>query len=230
MDAKRQIVSVGLDNEAPRRVAPRGLARLFTYATGKDILVVGPSGAGKTKFGEYLKSGILSQEGTREMTYHVTQSPTFMIQIGDGGFTLKVRRAVDTPGQTGPVDHAGLVAQRRPHAVIVVLDCSKEVPTILRWLHLFCDRLDTVLRKGSSVQKRLDGMLILLNKRDKVRKPRLNRLKQDVEDVLLEHLSVVLGADRVRAIPILECISVETRRGTALIDNVINQLMQRLSR
>ncbi len=230
MDAKRQIVSVGLEDQTPRRVAPRGLARLFTYATGKDILVVGPSGAGKTKFGEYLRCGILSQEGTREMTYHVTQSATFMIQIGEGGFTLKVRRAVDTPGQTGPVDHASLVGQRKPHAVIVVLDCSKEPSTLLRWLHLFCDRLDTVLRKGSALQRRLDGMLVLLNKRDKVRKPKFNRLKRDVEDILSEHLSVSLGPERVRSIPVLECIAVETRRGSALIDNVISQLMERLAR
>ncbi len=230
MDAKRQIVSVGLETQAPRRVAPKGLARLFTYATGKDILVVGPSGAGKTKFGEYLKWGLLSQEGTREMTYHVTQSATFKIQIGEGGFTLKVRRAVDTPGQTGPVDHAGLVGQRKPHAVIVVLDCSKEPSTLLRWLHLFCDRLDTVLRRGASVQKRLAGMLVLLNKRDKVKKPKFNRLKREVQDVLVEHLSVSLGADRVHSIPVLECISVETRRGSILIDSVIDQLIERLAR
>jgi hypothetical protein len=225
MDAKRQIVSVGLEAQAPRRVAPKGLARLFTYATGKDILVVGPSGAGKTKFGEYLKWGILSQEGTREMTYHVTQSATFVIQIGEGGFTLKVRRAVDTPGQTGPIDHAGMVGQRKPHAVVIVLDCSKEPATLLRWLHLFCDRLDTVLRKGPAVQKRLGGMLILLNKRDKITRRKFNRLHEQVEEVLLEHLSVVMGADRVHSIPILECIAVETRRGSIMIDNVIGHLM-----
>ena len=230
MDAKRQIVSVDFDEQAPRRVAPKGLSRLFTYATGKDILVVGPSGAGKTKFGEYLKWGILSQEGTREMTYHITKSATFAICIGEGGFTLKVRRAMDTPGQTGPVDHATLVGQRKPHAVIVVVDCTKEPASSLRWLHLFFDRLDTVIRKNNAVLKRLDGMVVLLNKRDKVRKPKLNRLREDVEEVLAEHLSVSMGADYVRAIPILECVSVETRRGSTLIDNVIAQLMQQLAR
>jgi signal recognition particle receptor subunit beta len=229
MDAKKQIVSVGLEAQAPRRLAPKGLARLFTYATGKDILVVGPSGAGKTKFGEYLKWGILSQEDTREMTYHVTQSATFVIQIGEGGFTLKVRRAVDTPGQTGPIDHAGMVGQRKPHAVVVVLDCSKEPATLLRWLHLFCDRLDTVLRKSSAVQKRLGGMLILLNKRDKITRRKFNRLRGEIEEVLLEHLSVVMGADRVHSIPILECISVETRRGVTMIDTVIGHLMGQLA-
>lgn len=229
MDAKRQIVSVGLEADAPRRLAPKGLSRLFTYATGKDILVVGPSGAGKTKFGEYLRSGILSQEGTREMTYHVSKSPTFAIQIGEGGFTLKVRRAVDTPGQTGPVEHAGLVGQRKPHAVIVVLDCDREKDPLLRWLHLFCDRLDTVLRKNGSACRRLDGVLVVLNKRDKVKKPRFNRLKRDVEGVLCEHLAVVMGTEGVQSIPILECISVQTRRGAALIDEVITQLMARLA-
>ena len=128
MDAKRQIVSVDFDEQAPRRVAPKGLSRLFTYATGKDILVVGPSGAGKTKFGEYLKWGILSQEGTREMTYHITKSATFAICIGEGGFTLKVRRAMDTPGQTGPVDHATLVELQ--HLVQGTQETTRQKQTI----------------------------------------------------------------------------------------------------
>jgi GTPase SAR1 family protein len=230
MDAKMQIVSTDSDTKAPGRVAPRGLARLFTYATGKDILVVGPSGAGKTKFSEYLRMGILSQSRTREMTYHVTSSATFVIRVREGGFTLKVRRAVDTPGQTGPIDHASMVGERKPHAVIIVLDSSKETAATLRWLHLFCNRLDTVLRRGSFAQKKLDGVLVLLNKRDRISKKKFNEIKDDVAEVLARHLSVSIGADRVQAIPILECISVQTRRGSALIDSVIDQLLERLAR
>jgi GTPase SAR1 family protein len=230
MDAKMQIVSTDSDTKAPGRMAPRGLARLFTYATGKDILVVGPSGAGKTKFSEYLRAGILSKARTREMTYHVTKSATFVIRVREGGFTLKVRRAVDTPGQTGPVDHASMVGERKPHAVIIVLDSSKEPATFLRWLHLFCNRLDTVLRKGSFAKKKLDGVLVLLNKRDRISKKKFNELKEQVAEVLARHLSVSMGADRAEAIPILECVSVQTRRGSAMIDSVIDQLMERLAR
>jgi GTPase SAR1 family protein len=229
MAAKTRTVSMDSETKTTQRLAPKGLSRLFTYATGKDILVVGPSGAGKTKFAEYLRAGILGQEGMREMTYHITPSATFVISVPQRGFTLKVRRAVDTPGQTGPVSHASLIGERKPHAVIIVLDSSEEPSTLSRWLRLFCNRLDTILRKGSFGQKRLNGILVLLNKRDKITKKEAGRLRQDVEDALTRHLSVALGAARVQAIPILDCISVETRRGTALIDVVIDQLMERLA-
>jgi len=229
MGVKKRSVSKGTKKKpALDRVTLTGMSRLLAFAGGKEILVVGPSGAGKTKFSEYLREGILGQENTREMTYHISQSTTFMIR--EGGVTLKVRRAVDTPGQTGPINHANLVGQRKPHALIIVLDCNAEAHTVMRWLHLFCDRLDTVMRKGFFAQKKLHGILVLLNKRDKIRKKQFNELRQDVETVLSRYLSVCLGAARVQAIPIMECISVQTKRGTALIDDVIDQLMERLAK
>ena len=56
------------------------------------------------------------------------------------------------------------------------------------------------------------------------------QLRQAVTEVLQQHLAVPLGADRVRSIPILECISVRTKQGTALIDEVISQLAGRWGR
>jgi len=216
---------------ASGRAAPRGFSRLAAYATGKEILIVGPSSAGKTKFSQYLILGALDAEDTREMTYQITKSGVFVIRIGaQGHLALKVRRAVDTPGQVGPIQHASLVGRRKPHGVIVMLDSTKAVSTSVRWLRLFCDRLDTVLRKGSYGRTKLSGFLVLLNKRDKVNNSESSELKESVQEVLGRYLSVVLGADRVSSIPILECVSVQTKRGSALIDEVINQLAAQLTR
>jgi hypothetical protein len=213
------------------RIAPRGLSRLFTYATGKDVLIVGPSNAGKTKFAEYLRWGVLGQRDQREMTYRVVGSPAFVIQMsGEKGPTLKVRRAVDTPGQTGPIQHANLVAERRPHVVIVLLDCSKAASTTLRWLEFFCDRLDTVLRKGAFGHTKRHEIVVLLNKRDKIKSKEFGELRDNVANVLARRLFVVLGPDRASSVPILECISVKTRRGAVLIDKVIGLLTERLAR
>jgi len=142
---------------------------------------------------------------------------------------LKIRRAVDTPGQVGPVEHAALVGRRKPHAVIIVLDSSKATLMTTMWLQLFCDRLDTVLRRGFSARRRLGEVLVLLNKRDKIGSDDFNRLEEEVAAVLQKHLSVVLGAERVRSIPILECISVQTEEGPVLIDRAINNLVERLA-
>lgn len=216
--------------KATRRTVSKEISRLIAYAAGKEILIVGPSSAGKTKFAEYLRLGVLDPEGTREMTYHLSKSPAFIVQVGpQQNLTLMIRRAVDTPGQTGPVHHANLVGRRKPHIIVVMVDCSKPIFATLKWLRLFSDRLDTVLRKGSYAQKRLDGILVILNKRDKINSGEAHRLRRDIKDVLIRYLSIVLGDKRVLSIPIRECISVQTPRGTALIDKVIQELAERLA-
>ena len=213
-----------------RRAAPKGLARLRTYAKGKEILVLGPSTAGKTKFAQYLRLGALDAEGTREMTYHITKSPTFVVNAGpDGQLALNVRRAVDTPGQTGPIQHASLVGLRKPHAVIILLDSSKAARTSISWLRLFCNRLDTVLRRGSYTKRKLREVVVLLNKRDKISKSQFEELQESVREELDRYLSVALGKKRAHAVPIMECISIQTPRGSALIDQVIAHLAQRLA-
>jgi len=231
MDGKTRTTDAKSQAKTARRAAPKGVSRLTTYATGKEILILGPSSAGKTKFAQYLRLGMLDQEGSREMTYQIKKSPAFVISLGsDDGLRLKVRRAVDTPGQVGPVQHATLVGRRRPHAVIVMLDCTRAVSASVRWLRLFCDRLDTVLRKGSYAHRKLSGVLVLLNKRDKISDDKSDELRVSTQGVLNRYLSVVLGADRASSVPILECISVRTPQGTALIDEVIGQLTERLGR
>jgi len=231
MSMRIEAVSVGQGERSMKRGNPRGLYAFITRALGKEILVLGPSTAGKSKFTEYLRLGTLDPEGQREMTYHVRKTPAFTVGLGrDQGVALKIRRAVDTPGQVGPVEHAALVGRRKPHAVIIVLDSSKSILMTTMWLHLFCDRLDTVLRRGFAAKRRLSEVMVLLNKRDKIDAAEFNQLKEEVAAVLRKHLEVVFGAERVRAIPIMECISVQTEEGPVLIDRVISDLMERLAR
>ena len=231
MDRRIEAASAGATVKVSptRRGKAKGLYGLVTRALGKEILVLGPSTAGKTKFAEYLRLGTLDPEGRREMTYHVRKSPAFTVGIGgDRPLVLKVRRAVDTPGQIGPLQHATLVGRRKPHAIIIVLDCSRPLSMTVTWLHLFCDRLDTVLRRGSYVKRKLSEILVLLNKRDKVDDGELDQCRQAVRAVLAQHLSVVLGEQRVQSLGILECISIQSEQGTVLIDEAIDRLAQRL--
>jgi len=224
-------VSTGVGATGVRRTKARGLYGLITHALGKEILVLGPSTAGKSKFTDYLRLGTLDQEGQREMTYHVRKTPAFTVRLGPGdGGVLKIRRAVDTPGQVGPLQHATLVGRRKPHAIVVVLDCGRSALMMTTWLHLFCDRLDTVLRKGFYSKRKLRQVVVLLNKRDKIDQYQFEQLQSQVSGVLHQHLTVVLGPQRVQSIPILGCISVQTEHGTELIDQVIEQLGVHLAR
>lgn len=142
---------------------------------------------------------------------------------------LRVRRTVDTPGQVGPLQHALLVARHRPHAVIVLLDCSTESSATLRWFCLFCDALDSVLRKASSGARGLREIVVILNKRDQIENPQFTNLHQAVRETLERLLSVVWGAAWVRSIPILQCTSIRTGRGTALMDACVARLAARLA-
>ncbi len=216
--------------KAMGRAAPKGLARLRTYAKGKEILVVGPSSAGKSKFAQYLRLGTLDPEGTRLMTFHLTKSPMFVVHVGpDGSLALNVRRAVDTPGQIGPIQHAKLVGERKPHAIIVLLDSTRSVATTAKWLSLFSNRLDTVLRRGHYTKRKLREIIVLLNKRDKIGNSEFKDLSEAVRAELNRYLAVPLGAKRAAAIPILECSPIHTPQGSALIDSVITYLAQHLA-
>ncbi len=230
MDAEAQTVCVEWSVEMMRQTLVTWLSRLTTYARGKEILIVGPGSAGKTKFAQYLRWGTLDPEGQRHMTYGVTKSPAFVLGIGrEQGLLLRVRRAVDTPGQVGPRHHANLVGRRKPHAVVVMLDCSTSLAATVRWLCLFCNSLDTVLRRGSYAARRLAAIVVLLNKRDQIESGQSDELRQEVRQVLNQYLSVPLGVERASAIPILDCVSVQTGQGTTLIEGVIAQLTGRLA-
>jgi signal recognition particle receptor subunit beta len=230
MDAEAQTIGVEWSVEMMRRTLATWFSRLTTYVRGKEILIVGPGSAGKTKFAQYLRWGALDPEGQRDMTYGITKSPAFVMGIGrEQGLTLRVRRAVDTPGQVGPRQHAKLVGRRKPHAVVVMLDCSSNILATVRWLCLFCDSLDTVLRRGSYAARGLNEIVVLLNKRDQIDNGESDELRQAVRQVLNQYLSVPLGVERVSSIPILDCVSVQTGRGTTLIDGVIAQLTERLA-
>ncbi len=230
MDAEAQTVGMEWSVEMMRRTLVTWFSRLTTYARGKEILIVGPGSAGKTKFAQYLRWGALDLEGQRDMTYGITKSPAFVMRIGrEQGLGLRVRRAVDTPGQVGPRHHAKLVGRRKPHAVVVMLDCCSSLSATVRWLCLFCNSLDTVLRRGSYAARRLDAIVVLLNKWDKIESGESDELREAVRQVLNQYLSVSLGVERVSAIPILECVSVQTGRGTTLIDEVVARLTERLA-
>jgi hypothetical protein len=90
-----------------------GLARVHTWLTGNEVLVVGPARTGKTSFVDYLRYGVLEPERETEKTIGTQKSASFRMKIGrDSSLELKVKRAVDVAGQIGPIEHASVVSAK----------------------------------------------------------------------------------------------------------------------
>ncbi|GAA5510027.1 GTPase domain-containing protein [Novipirellula caenicola] len=230
MEANAIGVSVGV--EVIRRTVPSGLKWLSAYARGVEMLIVGPGDVGKTSISDYLQFGMLETYQQHEKTLEIQNSKTFQISIGrDEALKLRVRRTIDVPGQTGPVEHANLVRERRPHCVLIVLDSSKPIDTVSRWLSPFCERLDHIYREDSRLLKKNRGLFVALNKRDAVRRTTdFDARQRHVKKCLVNGLGDVIGKQSAKAIPVMPTIAVQSRDGSELLDSLIRKVAKQVSR
>lgn len=223
-------LSVGL--EVLKRTAPRGLSWLITYTKGIELLILGPGGAGKTSIADYLEFGVLEEAQPHEKTQEIQKSRSFQIFSGrDAAIKLRVRRAVDVPGQTGPVEHANLVRERTPHVVLIVLDSTDTQAKLKEWISQFCERFEHHFEEDGKIEKSLKGVFVAMNKRDLVTKSQIfeGRLKE-VKRLFFSGLSDALGKTAARSIPTLPVTAVKSSYETTLIDALIRRIAKQVSK
>lgn len=215
--------------ELVTRLAPKGLAWAKTRLAGRKILVVGPVNAGKSSFTHYLRFGILEQPGNVDVTIEVEKSLAFKLAVGKNQeAVLEVKHVLDTPGHLGPIAHADLVAQHRPHALVVVLDCDAPAAETTKWLDDFSTRLDTVFRSTRGLTAKLKSIEILANKADLHSAGHVEGRIGDVKAVLKRELKGALGAERIKRIHVRPCILIHTERGAELADTAIRSMVKAL--
>jgi GTPase SAR1 family protein len=226
------LMKLGIDLVA--RPAQRGLARLTTWAAGHEVLVLGPARAGKTSFAEYLQYGILEKEQETATTVNTHQSASFRVKIGrSDALELKVRRTVDLPGEYGAMKHAQTVEERKPRAVLVILNLSAPLMGASKhatgpWLVTFSKYLASKLRTDEKLRKKLKCILFVANQRDKIEETLAAKKIAAIRRIVEKHLgdSFEPGAT---AIQIMPCILVENPNFTALADAVIVRLAKALA-
>ena len=217
-----------------KRPATSSLARVHTWLTGHEVLVLGPARAGKTSFVDYLQYGVPEPEQETDKTITTRKTATFSVKIGrDSLLELKVRRAVDVAGQVGPIEHARIAETRKPHALVVLLDLSAPLAgrserATGTWLVEFCKHLDGRLRTNAKMRKRLKTIIFAANKRDTLDEAgaakRIDAFRKIVKRELSQSFST-----RVDSIPIMPCILVKTSDATtSLADDVITRLAKAL--
>jgi hypothetical protein len=230
MDPTAIGIRVGV--EVLKRSAPNGIEWIATYTRGIELLIIGPGGAGKTSIADYLQFGTLEDLLPHQKTLEIQKSRTFKIEVGrDQALKLRVRRTVDVPGQTGPVQHANLVRERRPHAILMVFDASTPAKSYVDWLDPFSERLDHIVRDNAAVKKKIKGIFVALNKRDLVRSERdfLARQKA-VQNALLSGLRDAFGREMANQIPVLPTISISNHIGTKLLDALTRRIAKQVSK
>jgi hypothetical protein len=217
-----------------KRPAMNGLARVHTWMTGHEVLVLGPARAGKTSFVDYLRYGVLEPAQETEKTLDIESTTTFRVKVGrDSSLELKVKRAVDVAGQVGPIEHARIAERRRPHALVVMLDLSAPVTGASErasgpWLIEFCKHLDERIRSNAKMKKRLKTIIFVANKHDTQSPEAAARRIDSLRKIIRKHLEMSFTTT-VDSIPMLPCTLIQTDDTPVLADAVIIRLAKALS-
>ena len=212
-----------------KRPASSGLARVHSWLTGHEVLVLGPARAGKTSFVDYLQYGVLEPQQETSKTMDLKKSATFRLKIGrDSSLELKVRGVIDVAGQIGPIEHAKIVEKRVPHAVVILIDLSAPVTKSAEWLSEFCKHLDERLRNNPRMKKRLKTILFVGNKHDTITPDVFARRAESFKRIIKKHLMMAMPT-AVDSMPIMPCVLVDLDGAVAMADAVIIRLARALA-
>lgn len=217
-----------------KRPATKGIAWAYTTITGRQVLILGPARAGKSSFRDFLRYGVLETEQPTQKTVETQQTTAFRVSIGrDESLVLKVRSAIDVPGQVGPMEHAKIAEKRRPHAIVVMLDLSApwagdSERATAKWLIEFCNHLEERLRSNKTMLKRLKGLIFVANKSDTQTQEALEKRISDIRRIIAKNLDGVY-ATKVEAMPIMPCILIQHEAAQPLAEAVIIRLAKMLS-
>lgn len=216
-----------------KRIPSSGLASITDFVAGKEILVLGPPRAGKSSFVQFVQHGILQPETSTPKTYEIDKTATFRISMGrNESLQLRLRRVVDVPGHIGSVAQAKLVAERKPQAVVVMLDVTgphagRHPDATRNWVTSFFTRLEELMDRDSSVGKRLTALVVVLNKVDKADPSKFTSALSRLEKLVQRNCRHTQAS--VEHIPILPGILVANPEHSKLADSILVTLAKSLN-
>lgn len=233
VEAGATLLKVGMT--MMERAVPGGIALLKSWFKGKEIMVVGQARAGKTTFIDYLQYGLFEDEKETGKTLDVTSSARFNVKMGrDAALELMISAVVDVPGQVGPVEHAKLVFEKRPQAVIIFTDLTRPLKGDAErassiWVQEFCRTLESRWRANKKRKNRIKSIILVMNKSDKVDEKKLASSKQSYRKILDAELRDARGR-MLDDIAIMPCVLVTNPDGTKAADSIIAHLAKALVR
>ena len=194
---------------------PGGIAWVKSMTMGKTLIVLGPERSGKTSFIDYLLTGSLRPEGVVTKTHEIEHLRHIQISVGDHeNANIQIKTAMDVPGVLVEAMQAWLLKDKAPDYLILVFDLSMPAVSFNNWLGEFTHTLQTHLLntpKGVRIMNHLAGVLVILNKRDKVSPSVWQRRKRKVGVLLETPLNSAL--DQPLRVDIVPGILVEQDKG-----------------
>lgn len=220
-------IAGGLIKVAIDRAGRPGIAKLFSVLRGKTLMVIGPRASGKSTFLNYVRYGVFQHEQDAQSTYRPQNIQDFRLAIGqDKALTVSIRKAIDIPGQWNSKDLADDVFERRPHALVVMLDLSAplEDPNDSRstaiWLRQFCTEAEVRAHASKARKNRLRVIVVVLNKADLVSDEEFAEKRQVFEKIIDNGWKTARGQHH--ADPIFRrCVAVKNQDGTQWIDSIL---------
>jgi GTPase SAR1 family protein len=222
-----QAIAAGVIKLAIERGGRPGLRRLQTALTGRTVMVVGPPRAGKTTFLDYVRYGVFQHAQETAVTYRRNVAKNFTLAVGpQKALTVAIKSAEEIQGQTDPVRLAEEVFERRPHALVIVLDVSaplddpNDFRSSARWLREFCQRAEQEAHKHKAKRNRLRGVIVAMNKADLVDDEALSRAADTYREIMVQQWRAARGTRS--ADPLYrKCIAVETGDHTRWVDAIL---------
>lgn len=225
-------IALKLGITALHKAAPKGIAWVKDWYIGRNVWVLGPAGAGKTCFVDYLRFGFLEPQGPTTPTYDIVRvkkvSSVALQTNNNRALDLTVRSISDVSGHLPPAKQAELVKTHAPHVLVIVSDIHDR--RCRQWLLEFIEGLSGELSRGLRASWALECLCIVMNKFDRVSKPHADMRGRQFRKLLDKYLKPVLKPAFVKGIPILPCVSVATNHGSVLIDHVLLAIAKRMAK
>lgn len=237
------VVAVDIGMEIFKRAGDSITSWILNKAFGAKVIVVGPTGSGKTKFSDYLAYGILEPE-----LYHVSDtdsSKSGQFSISEGSrkkMQMRVKNSVTLPGQWSPKIQAEKCKSERADVIVVVLNCLKpnapegDLGQVERdqysfdWFQSFCEALADLNMKNKDWMNDVRSFIVLLNKRDKVNPSQYKTISKDVRATMKAALNATLGFERLKGFRVMPCVSVSTEEyKSTLIDAAVRRIIKDVS-
>ncbi|NKB81193.1 MAG: hypothetical protein GKS05_04750 [Nitrospirales bacterium] len=217
---------------SPSKLAIKFAKPVITYVwhwlRGYNLVLLGPSLAGKTRFLRFLYTLEFVPDHKNEYaraadrTLKERKEGLVVLKIGVGNrVELPLRAVVDEPGMAEGEDHANLIVDSKrfasgAHVIVIVLDASQQEES-LKWIGDFGKRLTQIITNAPGLRE----IFVLLNKYDKCQN--YDAVNREVADRLYEELKPAIG-EKGKTIKIRPTILIKNNKAVELINVVFQDL------